>query len=218
VGQGRRAIIWAVAGVCSVGADGLATEAPAGASTTARPAPVFARTVVLTPLSGRVLIRLPRASPGFAGLSGALAVPVGTVVDTTGGRVRLTSAKPPPGGTQTGAFFGGIFRVEQNRAGGSLVNLAIRDNLPQNACGSGAAHSAALSPRVLGLLRGVARGRFRTSGRFSSATVRGTNWGVRDRCDGTLTVVRDGVVVVRDFRLKQNVGVRAGHSYLAKAA
>jgi hypothetical protein len=70
---------------------------------------------------------------------------------------------------------------------------------------------------VLGLLRGTAKGHFRTTGRFAAATVRGTDWGVRDRCDGTLTVVRTGVVVVRDFRLRKDVIVRAGHTYLAKA-
>jgi hypothetical protein len=70
---------------------------------------------------------------------------------------------------------------------------------------------------VLGLLRGTAKGRFRTTGRFAAATVRGTDWGVRDRCDGTLTVVRRGVVVVRDFRRHRTVVVRAGQTYLAKA-
>jgi hypothetical protein len=47
--------------------------------------------------------------------------------------------------------------------------------------------------------------------------VRGTDWGVRDRCDGTLTVVRKGVVDVRDFVLHKNVIVRAGQTYLARA-
>ena len=50
----------------------------------------------------------------------------------------------------------------------------------------------------------------------SAATVLGTDWGVRDRCDGTLTVVRTGVVVVRDFGRRQNVIVHAGQTYLAK--
>ena len=120
-------------------------------------------------------------------------------------------------GTQAGEFFRGIFRVEQNQANGGLVDLVIRDNVSEAVCGSGAAHDAALSQRVLGLLRGVAKGRFRTVGRFAAASVRGTNWGVRDRCDGTLTVVRTGVVIVRDFRLKRNIVVRAGQTYLAKA-
>jgi hypothetical protein len=66
-------------------------------------------------------------------------------------------------------------------------------------------------------LLGDAKGRFRTRGRFSQATVRGTQWGVRNRCDGTLTIVRRGVVVVNDFALHKNVVVRAGHSFLARA-
>jgi hypothetical protein len=93
----------------------------------------------------------------------------------------------------------------------------IRDNLSPSVCSAAGARAAALSQRVLGLLRGVAKGRFRTTGRFAAATVRGTDWGVRDRCDGTLTVVREGVVVVHDFRLNKDVVVRAGHTYLAKA-
>ena len=203
-----------MAGLCSVGGEGAAAAA---ATTAAYPAPVFARTVVLAPVTGVVRIQLPGSSPGFVGLRGPRAVPVGTVVDTTAGRVGLTSANPSPGSTQTGQFFHGLFRVEQNRASGGLVNLVIRDNLSQAVCGAGGAHGAALSQRVLGLLRGVAKGRFRTVGRFAAASVRGTNWGVRDRCDGTLTVVRTGVVIVRDFRLKRNIVVRAGQTYLAKA-
>ena len=45
--------------------------------------------------------------------------------------------------------------------------------------------------------------------------MRGTTWTVEDRCDGTLTSVKRGTVVVRDFRLKKNVIVKAGKSYLA---
>ena len=182
--------------------------------------PKFAKTVVLIPVTGTVLIRVPGARRGFVRLAGApTVVMVGTVVDATAGRVRLTSADPgpTPPQLQTGQFFRGIFRVEQSRTGGGLVNLVLRDNLNRSLCTPGAARAAAVNQRVLGLLRGTAKGRFRTTGRFAAATVRGTDWGVRDRCDGTLTLVRDGVVVVRDFRLRKNVVVRAGHTYLAKA-
>lgn len=37
-----------------------------------------------------------------------------------------------------------------------------------------------------------------------------------DRCDGTLTIVHRGTVVVRDFHRHRNITVTAGHSYLAK--
>ncbi len=66
-------------------------------------------------------------------------------------------------------------------------------------------------------LRGNANGRFRTRGRYSAATVRGTVWEVSDRCDGTLTKVTRGRVAVRDFRRRKDVSVKAGKSYLARA-
>jgi hypothetical protein len=169
--------------------------------------------VVLAPVGGRVLVD---AGSGFARLTSPRAVPVGTLVDTTAGTVRLTSANPNRS-TQSGRFFRGTFRIEQRRNEGGLVNLVIRDRLSESACTKQGARTAAVNPKVLGLLRGTAKGRFRTKGRFAAATVRGTDWGVRDRCDGTLTVVRRGVVVVRDFRLHRSVIVRGGQTYLAKA-
>jgi len=65
-------------------------------------------------------------------------------------------------------------------------------------------------------LWGNGKGRFRTTGRFAAATVRGTSWKIEDRCDGTVVSVTTGTVSVRDLRLKRNVVVTAGHSYLAK--
>ncbi|HSC03635.1 MAG TPA: hypothetical protein VLC49_09955 [Solirubrobacteraceae bacterium] len=213
MGQGRRGIIWAVAVACTVGVAGAGARAAV-----TPPMPTFAKTVVLTPVGGKVLIRLPGGRYGFVRLNnGPTTVPVGTMVDTTAGTVRLTSANAT-GQTQTGRFFRGLFRIEQSRNAGGLVNLVIRDNLTSSVCGTSAARSAAVNRRVLGLLRGTAKGRFRTTGRFAAATVRGTDWGVRNRCDGTLTVVRRGVVVVRDFRLHKTLIVRAGQTYLAKAS
>lgn len=207
MGHGRRGIIWAVIAVCSL-------SAPAAASSVPPPSPVFARTVVLAPAGGRVLVN---TGTGFVRLTAPRAVPVGTLVDTTAGTVRLTSANPSRQ-KQSGRFFRGVFRIEQPRSAGGLVNLVIRDSLTQSACGGQAARTAAVNPKVLGLLRGTAKGRFRTTGRFAAATVRGTDWGVRDRCDGTLTVVRSGVVAVRDFHAHKTVIVRAGQTYLAKAS
>jgi hypothetical protein len=39
----------------------------------------------------------------------------------------------------------------------------------------------------------------------------------QDRCDGTLTRVRRGRVVVRDFRARRTVTLTAGQQYLARA-
>ena len=69
--------------------------------------------------------------------------------------------------------------------------------------------------RVWGRERGS--GRFRSRGRYSSGLVRGTEWLTVDRCDGTLTRVKRGTVIVRDFVRHRTVTVRAGQKYLARA-
>jgi hypothetical protein len=199
--------------LCALSTGATAAAAPALLS------PTFAETVVLQPVSGTVLVHVPGARYGFVRLAAVpTVVPVRTVVDTTAGRVRLTSANRRSGSFQSGEFFEGRFQIEQARSGGGLVRLVLRDAVTRRSgCGTLVAHTVALSKRVLGLLRGSAKGRFRTDGRFSAATVLGTNWGVRDRCDGTLTVVREGVVAVRDFVRHKTVVVRAGQTYLVKA-
>jgi hypothetical protein len=193
------------------------TGAPAAKAVAQAPTPVFAKTVRLAPVSGTILIRTPGA-PYFIELRSPQTVPFGTVVDTRAGTIRLTSATAPPTKMQTGNFFLGRFEVIQKRSLGGLTDLVIQDKLKRSVCSTGQQATAAkLSARILGLLRGKAKGRFRTRGHFAAATVRGTEWGVRDRCDGTLTVVTRGVVAVRDFRLHKTVIVKTGHTYLAKA-
>jgi len=201
-----------LAGVCLLCA--LSTSAAAAAP--APPSPTFARTVVVAPVSGKVLVRIPGA-PYYTPLTAARTVPVGTIIDTTAGRVSLTSANPAPGSVQSGQFFRGTFQVRQSASARGLVNLVLRDTVTRQSGCTPPAHASAVSKRILGLLRGNAKGHFRTVGRFSAATVLGTNWGVRDRCDGTLTVVREGVVSVRDFVRHKTVVVRTGQAYLAKA-
>ncbi|MGI8801279.1 MAG: hypothetical protein ACR2KV_03770 [Solirubrobacteraceae bacterium] len=47
--------------------------------------------------------------------------------------------------------------------------------------------------------------------------MRGTAWTTSDRCDGTFTAVRRGVVAVADRRRRRQILVRAGRSYPARA-
>ena len=81
------------------------------------------------------------------------------------------------------------------------------------------ARSSAGGPpgKVVRSLWASGKGRFRTKGKYASATIRGTKWQTTDQCDGTLTTVTEGAVAVRDVPLKKTVVVRAGSSYLAKA-
>ena len=66
-------------------------------------------------------------------------------------------------------------------------------------------------------LWGQGSGKFRTQGRFASATVRGTTWLTNDRCDGTQVQVTTGTVTVRDLVQKRDVPVTAPGTYFAKA-
>ncbi len=178
-------------------------------------APVLGRAVNVAVVSGRVLIKL---RGRFVPLSATQQIPVGSVLDTTRGTVRLTSAANTRGATQFGDFTGGVFQVGQSRGGGGLTDLNLSGGSFRGcAVGAGRRAVATRSSRVVRRLRGNARGRFRTRGRYSAATVRGTAWSVEDRCDGTLTRVTRGVVDVRDFRNRRSVSVRAGKSYLARA-
>ena len=47
--------------------------------------------------------------------------------------------------------------------------------------------------------------------------MRGTVWLTQDRCDRTLTKVRQGTVTVRDNVKRRTVVVRAGRTYTARA-
>jgi DNA-binding beta-propeller fold protein YncE len=77
--------------------------------------------------------------------------------------------------------------------------------------------TAAKKPKVVRQLWGSGKGNFRTTGRFASATLRGTKWLTVDRCDGTLVRVTQGVIAVRDLVRKKTVVLRKGKSYFARA-
>ncbi len=196
------------------------------------PAPVLGRLVNVEPIGnvrwaprGAALRAGATASQKgvrFRPLREARQIPVGSFLDTKRGSVNLQSAKNRRGGRQLGRFSKGIFQVLQSRraSAGGLTELRLKGSSFKG-CGraqaGGSATAAGLSRRTIRRLRANARGRFRTGGRNSSATVRGTVWETIDRCDGTLTKVRRGRVAVRDFRRKKTVIVRAGKSYLATA-
>jgi len=83
-----------------------------------------------------------------------------------------------------------------------------------SACGRALA-AADRKKKKVGLLWAKGKGHFHSAGRDSIASVHGTQWLTEDRCDGTLTVVKEGVVTVKDLRRRKTVTVHAGQSYLA---
>jgi hypothetical protein len=173
------------------------------------PPPVLRKTVKVVPVKGPVRIRRPRA-PRFVPLREGENIPVGSTVDATHGRVRLTSAANKRGKLQAAEFFAGQFRVTQARNG--LTELALNGPIscPKRA-------SAAKKKPKKRSLWGDGKGKFRTRGRYGSAAIRGTRWLTSDRCDGTHFAVRSGVVRVKDFTRHRSRLLRAGRRYRAPA-
>ena len=191
------------------------------------PKPERGKSVAVGIKSGVVYVRRP-GTPVAVPLDPAQPVPVGSVLDATRGTLTLTvattgttaRAAQAGAGTQTADFTGSRFVVGQSpgspatelrMTGGSFAQCgaAVR-SAPR-----GTAFAAASRKRVRSLW-GSGHGRFTTRGKNSSATVRGTIWRVTDRCDGTLTTVTRGVVVVHDHVRNRTKVVRAGQSYLVR--
>jgi streptogramin lyase len=183
-------------------------------------APELGHAVTLQPLSGHVFVKPPGAR-NFVPLALGATVRVGSLVDTRHGKVVLESARDAHGRTQKGTFWGAIFQIRQTRRGRGMTELALRGGSFAR-CGVKAGASVVARDsggrrRAIRRLWGKDRhSRFRTHGRDSVATVRGTRWVTTDRCDGTLTRVKKGAVMVRDLRRHRSHLVTAGHAYLAR--
>jgi hypothetical protein len=194
--------------------------------------------VNLVPVSGLVLIRPPRANtsraaaaaaaaarlvagPSFHPLTEARQLPIGSQVDARAGTFRLVVAGPHGRQTQRVTLTGGVFSLAQSTQGSSrgvtTVNLLQDDFSGAPAYRGCAGHGSAVLQTVHALDQG---GRFVTLSRDSSTTARsaGTAWDTSMRCDGTLTAVRRGTVVVFDYPRQQTVVVHAGQRYLANAS
>jgi hypothetical protein len=202
--------------------------------------PIPGKTFDARVLSGDVFIKYapgtgPRAvtpPKGFVPLKGAANIPIGSQLDTRKGHVSVTSSANSDGSkSQAAEFYDAIFQVKQTvpkkkpkKPVALITDLVLKGEPSRSECApiKGAAAAAAKKKKrgaksVLGSLWGSGKGKFRTNGKYSSATVRGTIWLTQDRCDGTLTTVKRGTVSVRDFKLEKTVSVKAGHSYLARA-
>jgi hypothetical protein len=192
--------------------------------------PGLGKRAVIEPLGNDVEVRVAsvggaRASQkggNFEPLTLPREIPLRSTIDTRGGRARITSSTSrTEGDIQDGVFGNGVFQVLQSRRSRAkgLTSLKLKGgNFARCRARRAEAGAARLSRRAIRRLRGNAKGRYRTRGRHSAATVRGTKWTVTDRCDGTLTKVKRGKVAVRDFRLRRTIVLKRGKRYLAKAA
>jgi hypothetical protein len=160
---------------------------------------------------GAPLVKLPGSSR-FVPLQGGAQIPVGATVDVTRGSIVLQSAEG------TARFSGGAFQVREQRAPSSsrVTELKLAGGDFGVCPKKTKRHTAAAKPRIVRQVFARGKGHFRTTGRFASATVRGTVWRMEDRCDGTWVHVSSGSVDLHDLRKKKVVRVRAGQTYIAK--
>lgn len=198
-------------------------------------APVLGRSVNVSVVRGKVFVAVKGESPPGAGsvpglkgksfvpLTDGRHIPTGSFLDTRRGTVKLVSATGSGSKTQSGQFKAGVFQVKQSakRSAKGLTELRLKggkfSSCTRASAGVARAVAAKVSKRTIRRLRAKAKGRFRTRGRRSAATVRGTSWWTEDRCDGTLTKVQSGKVAVRDFGRRKTIVVRRGQRYLARA-
>lgn len=175
--------------------------------------PVFAKSVEVTPVSGTVLVQVP-GSKKFVALASARTIPTGSIVDARHGRVRIQAADGK-GGFSFADFYQGEFKLLQPAKEKGITDLDLFGGSFKS-CGRGGI-AAGKKTKSVRHLWGQGSGKFRTVGRFASATVRGTTWFTDDECGGTLVRVTSGEVTVRDIPKKRNVVVTAPQRYFAAA-
>ncbi|HWK30335.1 MAG TPA: choice-of-anchor Q domain-containing protein [Solirubrobacter sp.] len=185
-----------------------ATPAPTPSPTptvtpTATPGPVAGKSVGAKPVGGTVLVKQP-GSNTFVPLSPSV-IRLGAEIDARHGKVELTRAD---GGRAT--FFDGIFKLTES-GGYTTLTLTQKLSCPKPR----RAHAAAKKVKSRKLW-GDGKGRFRTKGQYSAATVRGTKWLVQDTCTSTLTRVAAGVVAVQDFAKHKTIALKKGKRYTAR--
>jgi hypothetical protein len=174
----------------------------------ADPVPQFHKTVVVKPISGKVRVRL-KGAKTFTDLGSIDDIPLGATIDVKKGRIELASVPSRAGAVEKIQLYGGWFRVGQPAA---LTEFSL--NEPLASCKK-KAHAAAAKPKSRKLW-GDGKGKFRTRGQYSAATIRGTRFLVQDSCVGTLTRVTQGSVLVRDNVKRKNIVLRAGKRYTAR--
>ncbi len=190
------------------------------------PAPILGERGTTTVIGGTVKIRL-KGTTQFVSLSGAAAIPNGSEIDATHGRVLITVATGQAGHTATAEVYGGVFLFHQSARAHGLTRLAL--SLPLTGCpprsprgrrhgnrrrkppARGARHRSGATSRHLWVSEGG--GHWGTNGRYVSTSVEGTRWLTLDECDRSMVHVATGTVRVRDLITNRTSVVGAGRTY-----
>lgn len=174
---------------------------------------------VLGTVSGTVEVKR-KGSKSYVLLTSGSAIPDGSEIEATEGRVSLTVVLPS-GATQTAEAFGGRFSIEQEADGFTKLVLTLplsgckRVPLPHGT--ASAASIVRTQPLHRHLWVTEKGGQWGTNGRFASTSVEGTTWLTTDDCKRSIVFVKQGRVRVRNLVTKKTKVLTAGQSYTAKA-
>lgn len=189
------------------------------------PAPVTDRSLALSPTTGTAFVR-PRAASSALPVREPDLVPDGSVFDTERGGLAISVAQA--GTVKTTTITQGRVTIDQQAGRNPITDVKLV--APLTGCPTRRAKA-----RRAGIVtfakaaqrkrkgrrerRVVARGdgRFRTDGRYGSATVRGTEWQTTDTCNATSVRVFSGVVSVFDRVRGTRRDVRAGQRVVIRA-
>ena len=166
---------------------------------------------------GAVLIKLP-GSKNFVPVESLREVPFGSIVKAKG--VATIVSEQGDGTDDTANFWGGTFKALQSGDVNSYFVAKLKSKLH---CDSDAQAQSAKASSLLAVAAGRRRlwgsghGKFRSRGRGGAATLRGTTWWWRDRCNGTQFGVTDGTGIdVRDPGHKGLIFLQPGDTYFAE--
>jgi hypothetical protein len=171
---------------------------------------------LLRPVTGSVLVRVPRAR-SFVPIQRLTVLPNRSIVDTTRGTATVIVARYVGGRARSNVLTrGGLFRVNQQGSGAPVTGLSLIGSLAgcttARAAADTSAHAARHRPRKRRLFAS-GHGNYQTNGLVASAAVRGTTWVTQDTCQGTLVQAVHGVVEVHDRVHNRVVVVPAPLSY-----
>ncbi len=173
-------------------------------STVGTVVPVFGTSVGAEVLDGTVTV----APPGgkYQRVAETESIPVGSVMDTRVGKVRIAAASGAGGAIERGDFDAGKFKIAQIRGSKPITELSLSEKMPSCRRGSGSKRR----------LWASSKGGFRTKGKYATATGAKARWLTEDSCAGTRISARSGVVTVRNRKTKKTYRVRAGRSILVR--
>ncbi len=184
------------------------TAAPALATT---PQPRRGRSVVVSPVNGRVTTRTPKGHR-FTTLSRPRSLQVGGFVDASAGTAGVKIATHSR--DRSAQISHGSAQVLQTASG--TTTFALTGKLDCGKAAGIARRHPSHSSRSLWVKDHG--GPFVTRGQYVSAAAEGTFWVTTDYCGRTVVRVRQGKVLVTNLVTQQKVTVTAGHTYTAAKA